>query len=290
VIVDIQSVGPAVGLSDYPAQGDIMQSRWGSHGDYEIIALSPSSPQEMFDFTIKAFNLSERYRVPVMLMADEHIAHIKEQVTIPAMEEIKIEGRRYYDGPIDKYLPFKRDADLVPRMVDIGKGYKFHITGLTHDDRGYPVMNEECHEYNIHPLVRKIRLNADKIIDTQELNTGDAEIVIVSYGSTSRTALKAMNEAREAGIKVGSLKLNTIWPFPDKRVAELAKKVKAFIVAEMNYGQIAFEVERCSYGNANVVFVPCVGKGIDETDDLVSAIKQAVKEKEIRKGIIEYQG
>ena len=288
VIVDVQRAGPSTGIPNRPGQGDMMQARWGSHGDYEIIALSPSSPQEMFDFTIKAFNLSERYRVPVALMSDEYVAHLREKVVIPPDSETRIEPRRYYEGPKDKYLPFKRDEDLVPRMVDIGNGYKFHVTGLTHDERGYPIMSEECQEFNVHSIVRKIRRHADRIFEVQEAETDDAEIVIVSYGVTSRVALKAMEQARESGMRVGSLKLITVWPFPEKRVSELAKKVKAFLVPEMNYGQIVFEVERCSYGNANIVFIPYGEKEVDDPDDLLSAIKQAVREKKSRKGIIEY--
>ncbi len=288
VIVDVQRVGPSIGIPNSPGQGDMMQARWGSHGDYEIIALSPSSPQEMFDFTIKAFNLSERYRTPVAIMADEYVAHIREKVVIPPAKEIKIEPRNYYKGPKDKYLPFKRDKNFIPPMVDIGNGYKFHVTGLTHDDQGYPIMNEECQEYNVHPLMWKIRRYVDDIIEFQETKTEDAEVVIVSYGAPSRTALKAIKQARKSGIKVGSLKLDTVWPFPEKRITELAKKVKAFVVPEMNYGQIVLEVERCSYGNANVVFVSYAEKEVDNIDDLLSAIKQVIKEKEARKGIIEY--
>ncbi len=278
VIVDVQRVGPSIGIPNSPGQGDMMQARWGSHGDYEIIALSPSSPQEMFDFTIKAFNLSERYRTPVAIMADEYVAHIREKVVIPPAKEIKIEPRNYYKGPKDKYLPFKRDKNFIPPMVDIGNGYKFHVTGLTHDDRGYPVMDEECQEYNVHPLMWKIRRYVDDIIEFQETETDDAEIVIVSYGAPSRIALKAMKQARKSGIKVGSLKLDTVWPFPEKRITQLAKKVRAFVVPEMNYGQIVLEVERCSYGNANVIFVSYVEKEVDNMDDLLSAIKQVAKE------------
>ena len=287
VIVDIQSVGPGLGLPDRPSQGDMMQARWGSHGDYEIIALAPSSPQEMFDFTIKAFNLSERYRVPVTVMSDKYVAHLKEEVVIPPANELEIEPRRYYEGPKDSYLPFKRDEDMVPRMVDIGEGYKFHVTGLTHDDRGYPIMNEECQEYNVHPLVWKIRKYVDNIVEVRETHVEDAEVIIISYGVTSRPALKAMEQARKSGIKVGSLKLDTVWPFPEKRVAELAKKVKAFAVPEMNFGQIVLEVERCSYGNANVFFVPHGEKGVENTDNILSAIKQAVQENTVKDGIIE---
>ena len=287
VIVDIQSVGPGLGLPDRPSQGDMMQARWGSHGDYEIIALAPSSPQEMFDFTIKAFNFSEHYRMPVAVMSDEYVAHLKEEVVIPPANEIEIEPRRYYEGPKNGYLPFKRDENLVPRMVDVGGGYKFHVTGLTHDDRGYPIMNEECQEYNVHPLVRKIRNYVDNIVEVQEAHVEDAEVIIISYGATSRAALKAMEQARSSGIKVGSLKLDTVWPFPERRVAELAKKVKAFAVPEMNFGQIVLEVERCSYGNANVLFVHHGEKGVENTDNILSAIKQATQQNTVKDGIIE---
>jgi 2-oxoglutarate ferredoxin oxidoreductase subunit alpha len=288
VIVDIQRLGPSLGMPNRAAQGDMMQARWGSHGDYEIVVLSPSSCQDMFDYTIKAFNFSERYRIPVALMADEYVAHVKEEIVIPPLEKIHIEPRRYYDGPHSGYLPFRRDKDYVPRMVDIGQGYRFHVTGLTHDDRGYPIMNEECQEYNVHPLVRKIRDYADSIVEVQERNTDDAEVVIISYGGTTRAALKAMEQARKSGMKVGSLKLVTVWPFPEKRVSELAKKVKAFIVPEMNFRQIAFEVERCSHGHANIVFVPHGEKGVEHIEDLLAVITQAMQESTVRDGIIEY--
>jgi len=287
VIVDVQHVGPGIGIPTRPSQGDMMQSRWGSHGDYEIIAISPSSPQEMFDFTIKAFNLSERYRVPALVMSDAHIAHLREEVLIPSAEEIEIEPRRYYNGPKEKYLPFKRDEDFVPRMVDIGDGYRFHVTGLTHDDRGYPIMFEECQEYNVHPLVWKIRRNADKIVEIEEAGTDDAEVIVVSYGVTSRVAIKAVEQTRKSGIKVGSLKLNTIWPFAERRVAELAKKVKAFIMVEMNCGQIVYEVERCSYGRSNVFLLSYIEKEVDNPDYLLSAINRALKEDKVRNGVIE---
>jgi 2-oxoglutarate ferredoxin oxidoreductase subunit alpha len=287
VIVDVQRIGPGLGMPNHPAQGDMMQARWGSHGDYEIIALAPGSPQEMFDYTIKAFNLAERYRTPAAVMADEYVAHLEEEVVIPAASDITIEPRRYFDGPTDKYLPFKRDKDFVPRMVDIGQGYRFHVTGLTHDDRGYPIMFEECQEYNVHPLVRKIRNFADDIVEVEEKNTEDAAIIVVSYGSTSRAALKAMAQARTSGLKVGSLKLVTVWPFPEKRVAALAKQAKALVVPEMNFGQIVGEVERCSYGQANVFFVAHGEKGVENTEDILSAINKAAQESKIRDGVIE---
>lgn len=287
VIVDVQRVGPGLGLPSRPSQGDMMQARWGSHGDYELIVLAPSSSQEMFDFTIKAFNFSERFRIPVAVMSDEYVAHLQEEVVIPRAEDIILEPRRYFDGPKGSYLPFKRDEDLIPRMVDIGQGYKFHVTGLTHDDRGYPIMNEECQEYNVHPLVKKIRDYTDEIIEVQEANIEDADIVIISYGVSSRAALKAMEQARGLGLKVGSLKLVTVWPFPEKRVAELAGKVNAFVVPEMNFGQVVLEVERCSYGKANVFFIPHGEKGVEDTEDILKAINQAVKDDRIIDRIVE---
>lgn len=290
VIVDVQMLGPGLGMPMRAAQADIMQSRWGSHGDYEIVALAPSSAQELFEFTIKAFNISERFRIPVAVMSDAHLAHTQENVVIPPADQIELEPRRYFTGPRNEYLPFRRDPDYVPRMVDIGQGYRFHVTGLTHDDRGYPIMFEECQEYNVHPLVKKIRDYVDEIIDIQETNTEDAEIVVISYGSTTRAVHSAVNQARGAGIKVGSLKLNTVWPFPEKRVAELAKKIKTFVVPEMNFGQIVLEVERCSYGEANVLFVAHGEKGVENADDILSAIKQATQMSDTHDRVIEFKG
>jgi len=289
VIVDVQRVGPGLGSPVCASQGDIMQSRWGSHGDYEIVALAPSSPQEMFDYTIKAFNISERFRIPVAIMSDAYLARLQERVVIPKAEDIEILPRRYFQGDKDKYLPFKRDRDFVPPMVKIGDGYRFHVTGLTHDDRGYPVMFEECQEYNVHPLIKKIRDFTEEIIEIEERNIEDADYIIISYGTTARAALKATEIARGEGIKVGSLKLATVWPFPEKRVFELAKKIKAFIVPEMNYGQIVFEVERCCAGKANVFFLSHGEKGVENTDEIVAIIKQATQVNEIKESIIEPQ-
>lgn len=278
VILDVQRVGPSEGVPDRASQGDMMQARWGSHGDYELITFAPSSPQELFDLTITAFNMSERYRLPVMLMSDAYLAQLKEEVVIPSASEIELSPRRYFDGPTDQYLPFKRDDDLIPRMVDIGQGYRFHVTGLTHDDRGYPVMTEECQEYNVHPLVWKVRNYVDDIVMVEEDHLEDAEVVVVSYGSTSRAARTAVKQARDAGMKAGSLRLITVWPFPGKQISELAGKVKAFVVPELNYGQVVEEVQRCTYGRADVVFVPHGDKGVENADDILAAISDAVKQ------------
>ena len=289
VLLNIQRSGPSTGLPTKTGQADMMQSRWGSHGDYEIIAISPDSPQEMFHYTIKAFNLAERYRCPVMIMSDECVGHMTEKVVIPPADEIEVEPRRFYDGQINEYLPFKPDEDLVPRMAKAGDGYKLYITGLIHDERGYPIKNEEYKSIYTKRLVDKIRLNKDRIIELREEETDDAEVVVVSYGISSRVAVRGIEKAREKGMKVGSLRLVTVWPFPDERIAELAKTVKAFVVPEINYGQIAFEVERCSHGEANIVLIPHGGGGVHNPDDIFHAIEYAGKEKKGIEGIIEYK-
>jgi 2-oxoglutarate ferredoxin oxidoreductase subunit alpha len=277
VIANVQRGGPSTGLPTLTGQQDMMQARWGSHGDYEIIALSPDSPQECFDLTIEAFNLSETYRVPTFVMTDECIGHMHEKVVIPPAEEIELVERKWYTGPKDKYLPFKPDKDMIPFMVKVGDGYHFHVTGLTHDERGYPVINAECQDVCVRHVCDKIRNNADKIIRIEEDQIDTAEIVVISYGITSRVTTRAVRKAREAGIKVGTIRLITVWPFPEKRIKELAKKVKAFVVPEINYGQVVLEVERCAAGQAPAILVPHCGGWVHDPDDILNAIKEAAK-------------
>jgi 2-oxoglutarate ferredoxin oxidoreductase subunit alpha len=277
VIANVQRGGPSTGLPTLTGQQDIMQAKWGSHGDYEIIALSPDSPQECFDLTIQAFNLSEIYRVPVFVMTDECVGHMHEKVVIPPAEEIEIVERKWYEGPKEKYLPYKADKDGVPFMVKAGEGYLFHTTGLTHDERGYPVINAECQRQTIPRLSDKIKNNADKIIMIEEEETDTAEVIVVSYGITSRVAIRAVRFAREAGIKVGTLRLKTVWPFPEKRIRQLATKIKAFVVPEINYGQVVLEVERCAAGKASTFHVPHMGGWVHDPLDILEVIKEAVK-------------
>ena len=277
VIANVQRGGPSTGLPTLVGQGDMMQAKFGSHGDYEIIALCPDSPQECFDLTIKAFNLSEAYRVPTFIMTDECVGHMHEKVVIPPAGEIEVVERKWYDGPKDKYLPYKPDKDLVPFMVKAGDGYRFHTTGLTHDERGYPMINAEAQDWNVHHIIDKIQKNADKIIDCREDQTENADVVVVSFGITSRVAVKAVQEARRAGIKVGTLRLVTVWPFPEKRILELAGKVKAFVVPELNLGQIRREVERCAFGRTRAIGVPHCGGWVHDPDDILKAIKEAAR-------------
>ncbi len=277
VFVDVQRAGPSTGLPTQPAQGDMMQARWGSHGDYGIIALSPNSPQECFDLTIKAFNLSEEYRVPVLLMMDECVGHMTERVVIPPADQIEIVPRRYFDGPPQEYLPFKANATLVPPMVKAGDGYNIHVTGLTHDEKGYPAMTVTAQDALVHRLVGKIRVHADRIVEYREDQVDGADVVLVTYGITSRTAVPAIEQARRDGLKVGHLRLVVVWPFPEKRIRELAQKVKAFVVPEINLGQMVNEVERCSAGRAHVEFVGHAGGGVHSPKSIYAAIQRALK-------------
>lgn len=277
VVVNVQRGGPSTGLPTMVGQADMMQARWGSHGDYEIIALSPQSPQEAFDMTIDAFNLSELYRVPVMFMMDECVGHMTEKVVIPKPEDIEMVPRKLTDKPPAEFLPYVPDENLVPEFARAGDGYRFHTTGLTHDERGYPVMSVDCQRVSITRLVDKIRLNADKIVRFDEEQTDGADVVLVTYGITARVARRAIDLARRKGVKVGVIRLIVAWPFPEKRIRELAGKIKAFVVPEINYGQMVLEVERCAAGKASAILVPHMGGGVHNPMDIVNAIMEAAK-------------
>jgi len=276
VIVDVQRGGPSTGLPTATSQGDMMQARWGSHGVQEVIAYAPSSPQEMFDFTIKAFNIAEQFRTPVMIMTDEVVGHMMERVVIDP-ESIQITPRRKPTVPYEEFVPYRAGEDLVPEMACAGEGYRVHVTGLTHDEYGYPDMSIEAQAALITRLANKIRKNADQIIEYEEHFIDDAEIVLVAYGISARASWRALELAREKGIRVGMLKLITVWPFPQERIAELAGTVKGFIVPELNLGQIVLEVERSAAGKAIVKLVPHAGGGIHQPEQVLDAIEEVDK-------------
>jgi 2-oxoglutarate ferredoxin oxidoreductase subunit alpha len=275
VFVNVQRGGPSTGLPTLPGQADMMQARWGSHGDYEIIAVSPNSPQECFDLMILSFNLSEQYRVPVMFMMDECVGHMMERVIIPSADKIEITPRRYTKLPPGEYLPFKPGEDMVPDLFKAGDGYRLHVTGLTHDFRGYPNMNPDTQEQLVHRLVNKIRLNADKIARYEEIDVKDADVVVVTFGITSRVATEAIKLARKEGIKVGMLRLIVCWPFPENKIKELAEAGKAMVVAEMNYGQLFFEAERMAYGKVPVLLAGHGGGTVHNAEDIAKLIVEA---------------
>jgi 2-oxoglutarate/2-oxoacid ferredoxin oxidoreductase subunit alpha len=276
VLVNVQRGGPSTGLPTLVAQADMMQARWGSHGSYEIIALCPSSPQDFFDLTIEAFNLSEKYRTPVLVMADEAVGHMTERVVIPPVDPARLYPRRKPTMPPEQYRPFGGNGDGIPAMACAGEGYHLHVTGLTHDARGYPVTtNPAVQEQLVHHLVGKIRDNRADIVHIESDGLDGAEVIVVSYGISARIALWPVEMARAEGIKVGWLKLVTVWPFPEDLIRTLAKQTGAFVVPEINYGQIALEVERCAAGNAQTILVPHAGGDVHEPHVILDAIRRA---------------
>jgi 2-oxoglutarate ferredoxin oxidoreductase subunit alpha len=277
VIVDVQRAGPSTGLPTLVAQGDIMQARWGSHGCYSIIALCPSSPQEMFDMTVRAFNLSEKYRTPVLIMADESVGHMSEKVKIPHPEEITRFSRRKPQVPPEEYWPYTPGEDLVPTMANAGEGYRFHTTGLTHDERGYPIMTAQGHEKLVRRLIDKIEKNKEDIIEVESTGLEDADVVVCSYGISARIAKFAVDRAREDGIKAGMLRLKTIWPFPEEMIRNIARNVQAIIVPEINNGQIALEVERCAGGAAETILLPGMGGAVHHPQVILEAIRKVAR-------------
>ena len=276
VLVNIQRAGPSTGLPTMVAQADMMQARWGAHGSYEIIAVTPSSIQEMFDLTIRAFNLSEKYRVPVLVMADEAIGHMSEKLVIPEVKPVDLVNRKKPEVASDKYLPYAADDDLIPPMAIAGQGYHFHTTGLTHDERGYPVMTVETQDKLIRRLVNKIKLNHQDIIQLKEFMVEDADIIVCSYGISARISRLAIELARQEGIKAGLVQLMTVWPFAEERIRELARTAKAFIVPELNMGQIVLEVERCA-GGVKTISVPHPGGAVHQPKVILDAIREAAK-------------
>ncbi len=273
VVVNVQRAGPSTGLPTLGAQGDMMQARWGSHGHYEIIALAPASPQDIFYQTITAFNLSEKYRVPVLIMSDEVVGHLSERVVIPEPTAIRTFSRRRPKGRKDRFKPFCPGPDGVAPMADAGDGYRVHVTGLTHDERGYPVMTADCHAEMIARITGKIRRNLADIIRTESYRLDDADVAIVSYGVSSRSSMAAVDEARQEGIKVGLLRLITVWPFAEEAVAHLSRTVRALFTVEINLGQVHLEVERCAKGRVPCHLVGHAGGTVIAPERIVQAIK-----------------
>ncbi len=279
VIVDVQRGGPSTGLVTLPSQGDVMQARWGSHGDYATIALAPSSAQDMFDLAIKAFNLAETYRNPVIILADEVIAHVREPVKVPPHEEIEIVERRKPTVPPEEYIPYLPDrGEWVAPMPAFGEGYNVLVESVMHDEFGHRIGTDHvAAERTIKRIYYKIEKNVEKIAMYEEKYMDDAEIAVVAYGSTARTALRAVREARNQGIKAGLIRLITLWPFYDRLIEEAANQVKAIVVPEMNMGKIVREVDRASKGQAKVISVPKVGGVLHHPDEILAAIRSAVR-------------
>ncbi|BEP29050.1 2-oxoacid:acceptor oxidoreductase subunit alpha [Helicovermis profundi] len=276
VVVNVMRGGPSTGLPTSPAQGDIMQAMWGTHGDHPVIALCPSSVRETFDETVRAFNLAEKYRMPVIILTDEVIGHMREKIEIPTKEEIEIYDRlKPVDG--EEYKAYGvREGDIVPRMADFGTGHRYHITGLFHDETGFPSNSTDNADFMLNRLLNKVNDNLDDILKYEEYMTEDADILLVSYGSTARTSIAAVNRLRKQGIKAGLFRPITIWPYPAKRTLELAKKASHVFVCEMNMGQLVLEVERVVKSNSKVSHIGRANGEIYAPIEIVEEIKEVL--------------
>lgn len=251
VIINVQRLGPSTGKPTAPSQGDVMQSRWGTHGDHPIIVLCPGSVDEAYSLTLRSFNLAEKYRSPVILLMDEVIAHIREKAVLLDSEPVL--SRLQPQVHPDKYLPYGEALGDVPPLAGYGKGYRYHVTGLYHDASGFPASSASVIKGQADRLFRKINNNLKDIVQVKAENLGGSEIILVSYGASSRSARHAMKMARAKGYKVGQLQLLTLFPFPEKEIIEAASSAKTIMVVEMNFGQLRLEVERVLAGKCKVM-------------------------------------
>ncbi|MCD7782150.1 MAG: 2-oxoacid:acceptor oxidoreductase subunit alpha [Methanosphaera sp.] len=273
VLINMQRGSPSTGQPTRSAQADMMQTRWGSHGDYETISLAPSSVQECFDYTVKAFNLAETYRCPVFVMADEIVGHMREKIVIP--DEIEIVPRVMPEKTDDIYLPYDAPADGTTPMPSFGQGYDIHVTGLTHDKRGYPSTDSpEVHTELVTRLCNKILSHRSEISNIETEYIDDAEIVLLTYGIPSRSALTAVKQAREKGLKVGYIKLGVVWPFPEEELLELTSNAKRIIVPELNLGQVYLEVDRVLGKHANVELLSKIGGSLHTPTEILEKIME----------------
>ena len=275
VIVNVQRVGPSTGQPTSPSQGDVMQARWGTHGDHPVIALAPWTVRETFDATVMAVNYAERFRTPVILLMDEIVGHLREKVVLPEADEIEIYPRRKPTCTrAEGYKPFTPDKDLVPNVADFGTGYHIHVTGLIHEETGFPSGSPKVTEEAIRRLHQKIEIAQDEITHYDEFFMDDAEYAVVAFGGTARTAYEAVEAARAKGLKVGMIRLMTIWPFADKVIRALAAKVKGILVPELNYGQLVGEVERAAGGQCPVELLAKYNMEIFTPKEIEGAIEK----------------
>jgi 2-oxoglutarate ferredoxin oxidoreductase subunit alpha len=281
VIVNVMRGGPSTGLPTLPSQSDVMQARWGTHGDHPIIVLTPASVRETYDMTIQAFNMSEKYRVPVILLLDEIIGHVHEKVSLPDPHDIKIVNRKKPTCPPEQYIPYKNDDTMIPEMANFGDGYRYHVTGLVHDETGFPTNETGEIEVMLLRLNNKLNKYLHEIIKFEETFTDDAQIGIVTYGSSARSSKNALQMARDEGIQVGMIRIQTLWPFPTERIYQFGQQVSQIIVPELNLGQIAHEVEHAVKGGAEVLQVNKISGDPIHPAEILEKIKTSLKVKEL---------
>lgn len=276
VIVNVMRGGPSTGLPTSTAQGDVMQAMWGTHGDHPVIALCPQSVSETFELTVRAFNLAEKYRTPVILLTDEVVGHMREKIVIPEPGEIEVYDRIKPEAG-EKYTAYAvPEGELVPRMAAFGEGHRYHITGLFHDESGFPSNSSKNAEKMLNRMMDKVSNNHDDIVAYDEYMTEDAEYLIVSYGSTARGAKNAINTLRKEGVKVGLFRPISLWPFPVDRLAALGKQVKKILVAEMNLGQMVLEVERVVKSDAEVFHFGRANGEVLVPEEIVNKLREVL--------------
>lgn len=244
VIINVQRMGPSTGGPTAPAQGDVMQARWGTHGDHPIIALSPASVLESYQLTVKAVNFSEKFRIPVIILLDEVIGHMREKVVLPMADELEISERKRPTVKAEDYRPFEADETGIPAMADFGTGYRWHVTGLAHDEMGSPSGKTEIMQRQLSRIYNKLEPYKDEISLYKTYKTEDAQYLLISFGCSARSSAQAVEQLREEGIKAGLLQLQTIWPFPEEIVRKYSQNKKALAVVELNNGQVLGEVVR----------------------------------------------
>jgi len=276
VVVDVMRGGPSTGLPTMPSQGDVMQARWGTHGDHPVIVLSASSVPECFWMTVRAFNLSEKYRTPVILLLDEVVGHMREKVVLPDPKDVEVVDRPRPTMPPEWYIPYADTPSGVPPMAPFGEGYRYHVTGLIHDVRGFPTSRPDEIGPFMERLFRKISANFPEIHLSEEFETGDAEVVVIAYGCVARSTKRAVVEARREGIKAGLLKLLTLWPFERPAVERLAERAQVLLVPEMNMGQISREVKRVNQGRSRVVTLNKVDGTLITPGEILERMKEAL--------------
>lgn len=252
VLVNVQRLGPSTGIATAPAQGDIMQARWGTHGDHPVIVLTPSSVAEVYNLTVRAFNLAEQYRTPVILLMDEVVAHMRESVVLPEPGQLQIINRPRPEMPPGVYNPADQAGRPVRPMVSFGDGYRVHVTGLTHDVTGFATSRPEVVSAEMTRLNEKIPAGDNELIPPEKTCCDDADLVLVAYGGTARPVMRAMKQARQEGLKVGLFRPVVLWPVPEAEISALAAAGKRFLVVEMNFGQYGREIERVAAGRAAV--------------------------------------
>lgn len=274
VVVDVQRTGPSTGMPTSPSQGDVMMARWGTHGDHPVITLSPSSVKETYDLIIRAFNLSEKYRTPVIFLMDEIVGHLREDMELPDPQEIEVIDRPTVPFPDHKRPPYHMNpGQMVPRMAPFGCGQRYNITGLIHDEAGFPTNSNEEADRLMQRLMHKISDNYDDIVTCEMVDCDDADTVIFCFGGTMRAAVTAQRELRAQGVRCGIFRPITIWPFPERELDALMNRVGRVVVAEHNYGQLLLEVQRVAAGRCRIDFIGRVDGTVITPDEIADKVR-----------------